>query len=127
MPNGRIKLSSRQLHAWHEVDRLVPGWALQSRLISQYAHDRGGLTLAFWRLRRGPIFGQDTVLSIERCAQELRVPVSDLVKIATDTQAWVRPRLERDRRWRELRRTLGSPEAERHLLKRIQRESRGEP
>src|SRR5947209_8709788 len=105
MPNGRITLTRDQLRAWHDVEALVPGWRVEPRLIAEYAQARGGLTLAFWRLKLGPAFDRPTAWSIERCAEELRVPVSELAEITEETRAWVRPRLEADPAWLNLERT----------------------
>jgi hypothetical protein len=108
MPNGRVTLTPYQVRAWQELEALVPGWRVEPRLIAQYAGARGGLTLAFWRLKLGPAFDRPTVWSIERCAEELDVPVSDLARISEETRAWVWPRLEADPAWLQLRRTLRS-------------------
>jgi len=53
--------------------------------VASYAKRTGGLTLEFWRLFQGPWFNEPWVMTLEGCAERLRVPVSELVKIGEET------------------------------------------
>lgn len=68
--------------------------AAKWRLVVEYARDNGGLTLDYWEMKMGPLFGKPSRAGTADCARELGVPVSDLAEIATRTWEWVDNRME---------------------------------
>lgn len=105
MRNGKRHLTEDDLIRWRAFYEAYPGWKKRWELVAEYARAQGGLVLAFWRLKVGPAFGEDTWYSVEACAEELDVPVSELKTIYSRTMRWVRPRLRKDPEWRKLHRT----------------------
>jgi hypothetical protein len=106
---GARLFTNHQLRQWEEFHKVYPGWRKRWDLIAEYAQSRGGLTLRYWRLKAGPAFGERTWYSPERCAEELGISFSDVVRIHMETTAWVRPRLEADPDWQELQRNPPPP------------------
>lgn len=69
----------------------------KARLIVKYAQFEGGLTLQYWQLKKGPLFGTTNVCTMAWCAKELDVPLSRIVEINDRTWTWV---LEQVEAWR---------------------------
>lgn len=103
-PRGSFELTDDELRAWDAFFRRHPGWKKRWDLVAAYAHQRGGLALEFWKLRYGPAFGERKWWSVERCAEHLGVPVSELMQVWRETSQWVQPRLEADPEWQKLQR-----------------------
>jgi hypothetical protein len=101
---SHFTLTDLQFRAWNSVRDKFPGYAKRYQLIAEYARDQGGLVLAYWRLHRGPLFGERAFNSTPDCARELGVAVSTLRKIEDDTWAWVQPRLLADPDYQALKR-----------------------
>lgn len=69
-------------------------WARTYRAeVVAFAEQQGGITLAYWRLARGPFFGERTLMTISEAARELKVPTSTLQAVRSATHAHVRQRL----------------------------------
>jgi hypothetical protein len=84
-----VTLSKSDLQAFEESLKQNPELAELQRLTVQYAEERGGLTLAFWRLHQGQMFGEPVMMTTDECAKRLRVPVSALSAIYEETQRWI--------------------------------------
>jgi hypothetical protein len=98
----RYIMTPEQLRAWEEFHKAMPGWKVRWDLEAQYARDQGGLVLRFWTLHHGPAFGEPTLWSLEACAEELEVEVSQLREIYAEMTRWVEPRVEADPEWQRL-------------------------
>lgn len=72
----------------------------KARLIVKYARSQGGLTLQYWQLKKGPLFGTTNVCTMAWCAKELDVPLSRIVEINDRTWGWV---LDQVKAWRPRR------------------------
>jgi len=69
----------------------------KTRLIVEYARREGGDILAYWQLKKGPLFGKTTMASMEQCAKELDLPLSRVVEINSQTWDWVADQVEHRR------------------------------
>jgi hypothetical protein len=58
-------------------------------LLAGYARATGGLTLRYWELRYGFLFENPAELTSDLIAEELGVPLADLLEIRRDTWTWV--------------------------------------
>lgn len=79
-------------------------------LIVQYAEQKGGLTLAFWKIYRGAPFlhpdfnhpdADPNPRTVAECAARLGVPVSSLKKILNETMSATRPEWLSSREYQE--------------------------
>lgn len=52
-----------------------------------FAEERGGLTLAYWKLALGRIWHEPYMMTIDEVAIRLERPVSDLQKVVDETHA----------------------------------------
>lgn len=57
------------------------------RQVRAYAEERGGLTLAYWRLALGRIWGEPYMMTIDEVAKRLKRPVSELQVVVDETHA----------------------------------------
>lgn len=96
LENGIIRLGPEAMARWARHFATHPADRKMRDLIVEYATERGGLTLEFWKRKYGNWFGDPIIMLPERIAQELDVPVSELDRIWAETCAWVRPRLDAD-------------------------------
>ena len=86
--------------AYVEIFKAEPGTKKFRTLVVEYAEQKGGLTLAFWKTFRGAPFlhpdfnhpdADPMPRTVAESAQRLGVPVSSVEKILNDTMAAVRP------------------------------------
>lgn len=86
--------------AYIEIFKAEPATKKLRTLIVEYAEQKGGLTLAFWKTFRGAPFlhpdfnhpdADPMPRTVAESAQRLGVPVSSAEKILDDTMAAVRP------------------------------------
>jgi hypothetical protein len=87
-----MDLSKDELKELSKARKQYPALGKHQELTVQYAEEQGGLTLAFWRLFQGDLFGEPVMMTTDECAKRLNVPVSTLETIYQETRRWVDPR-----------------------------------
>lgn len=96
MAKGTIKLTPEMLARSEHHYANSPGNRKMRDAIVAYAHAQGGLTLEFWKRKRGQWFGGVAIELPETIAEELNVSISELDKVWFDTWAAVGPELDAD-------------------------------
>lgn len=86
--------SPAELEEIEGIIRKNPRMARLRDAVVDYARERGGRTLEFWQHFQGPWFGEPWMMTLEGCAKQLGVAVSDVVAICAATEAAVGSRLE---------------------------------
>ena len=71
------------------------------RLFVEYATAQGGLTLEFWRLHRGPWFGEPQSMSLGLTAETLGITRADAARLLEEAGRALKPELEKLRPLRE--------------------------
>lgn len=102
-----MRMSPTQIASLDEALKRRPSAQKKRELIVQRARAEGGLTLTFWKLFKGPWFGEPTMLSLEECATELKIPVSELIKLGDRTMDSIRTELENSPEWKASRQGYG--------------------
>lgn len=53
--------------------------------IKEYAEQAGGLTLQYWKLKLGRIWGDPIMMTDDEVAKRLNLPIADLRKVSDET------------------------------------------
>lgn len=102
MAKGTIQLTPEQLARSDAHYARSPGNRKMRDAIVEYASEQGGLTLEFWRRKRGHWFGGSVIVLTETIAEELDVPMSELDRVWFETWDAVEPTLNADPDYRAL-------------------------
>lgn len=93
MVDMRFESSAESIAEYERILREDTEIAAKWRRVVEYARREGGLTLKYWELKYGPLFGKPTRSTTASCARELDVPVSELSEIYARTWDWVDRRM----------------------------------
>lgn len=86
--NGAVTYTETEIA---EYNAAAPELAYFFELIRDYALEQGGEVLAVWQKLQGPLFGENQTMKPSVAAQQLGIPVSDIISVWRQTLAVVRP------------------------------------
>jgi hypothetical protein len=87
-------LSPEEMRQFADADKRYPRAVKLDELVRAYAEQQGGLTLSYWKLALGRLWGEPIMMSTDEVAKRLHRPVSELQAIVEETDRAVRPEWE---------------------------------
>jgi hypothetical protein len=87
-------LTPEDMRQFAEADRRNPRVTKLNQLLRAYAEQQGGLTLSYWKLAMGRIWGDPVMMTTDEVAKRLQLPVSQLQGIVEETDRAIRPAWE---------------------------------
>jgi hypothetical protein len=84
-------LSPEEMRQFAEAGKRYPRAVKLDQLIRAYAEQQGGLTLSYWKLALGRLWGDPIMMTTDEVAKRLGRPVSELRRIVEETDRAIRP------------------------------------
>lgn len=94
MSVGVVHLTPAEMQHWASLPEDHPV-AVNDRQVRAYAETQGGLTLQYWKLALGRVWGDPFMMTNDEVARRPGVAEADLEQIVTETNAalgWNDPR-----------------------------------
>src|SRR5262249_30952061 len=82
---GVAHLSPDEMAYFSDSARRYPPAVLADQRLREYAERVGGLTLRYWQLALGRVWGQPYMMTVDEAASRLGLPISQLQAIDDET------------------------------------------
>lgn len=89
-----VRLSESEMRGFEQSAEEDPAIKRLNQLTVEYAQKQGGITLEFWKLHMGRLFGLPWMMTVDECAKRLRLPISQLKSIAIESEYAIAKRWE---------------------------------